>query len=85
MLRRRRGSKGTQWRRSITTSRCTPCSAGCSSPSSPTTRSARACSARRVVQQQFRRPDATITMKLVAGEDREVITGKTDLRPEVCS
>ncbi len=36
-----------------------------------------------VVQQQFRRPDATITMKLVAGEDREVVTGKTDMRPEV--
>jgi len=36
-----------------------------------------------VVQQQFRRPDATITMKLVAGEDRAVVTGKTDLRPGV--
>jgi hypothetical protein len=36
-----------------------------------------------VVQQQFRRPDATVTIKLVAGEDREVVTGKTDLRPEV--
>jgi hypothetical protein len=36
-----------------------------------------------VVQQQFRRPDATVTMKLIAGEDREVITGDTDLRAEV--
>ena len=36
-----------------------------------------------IVQQQFRRPDATVTMKLLAGEDREVITGETDLRPEV--
>ena len=36
-----------------------------------------------VVQQQFRRPDATVTLKLLAGEDPAVITGKTDLRPEV--
>jgi hypothetical protein len=36
-----------------------------------------------VVQQQFRRPDATVTLKLVAGEDREVITGDTDMRAEV--
>ena len=36
-----------------------------------------------VVQQQFRRPDATVTMKLVAGEDREVVMGETDLRSEV--
>ena len=36
-----------------------------------------------VVQQQFRRPDATVTMKLVAGEERQVITGQTDLRSEV--
>ncbi len=36
-----------------------------------------------VVQQQFRRPDATVTMKLVAGEGREVITGLTDLRPDI--
>ena len=36
-----------------------------------------------VVQHQFRRPDAIVTMKLVAGEDRVVTTGKTDLRPDV--
>ncbi len=36
-----------------------------------------------VVQQQFRRPDATVTIKLVAGEDRAVITGLTDLRPDI--
>lgn len=36
-----------------------------------------------VVQQEFRRPNATVTMKLVAGEDREVVTGPTELRPEV--
>ncbi len=36
-----------------------------------------------VVQYQFRRPDAAVTLKLVEGEEREVVFGATDLRPEV--
>ena len=36
-----------------------------------------------VVQQQFKRPEATITMQLTAGEDRAVVTGKTHQRPDV--
>ncbi len=36
-----------------------------------------------VVQYQFRRPDAVVTLRLVAGEDRTVVFGQTDARPDV--